>query len=104
MSGFYELPYFDFKNNFLFQKSVYWFNAEPLNKMPYKGFMYYRNYLGYGDDWEIGGLSIRDNITQLHYWEMYEDMTWQECFNNTLLMSKDALYLYSDIGCKFYTY
>jgi len=60
-----------------------------------------RNFLGYGDDWEIGGLSIRDRLMQLHYWEIYEDMTWHECFNNTLLVSKDALYVYSDFGENF---
>jgi hypothetical protein len=92
---FYKIPYF--QDNVLFRKSVYWLRYVPKEFDGYRRFQYYRNYFGYGEDWEIGGLSIRDRIVALELQNSIVTRTWTECFNDTLLVTRDVYYIYSEV-------
>ena len=92
---FYKIPYFEFPKWPFFEKSVYWLRYFPKELLPVQRFRYHRNYFGYGEDWEIGGLSIRDRIVALELQNSIVARTWTECFNDTLLVTKDVYYTYS---------
>lgn len=92
---FYKIPYFEFPKWPFFEKSVYWLRYFPKELLPVQRFRYHRNYFGYGEDWEIGGLSIRDRLVALELQNSIVARTWTECFNDTLLVTKDVYYTYS---------
>lgn len=67
-------------------------------------FMYNRNYLGYGDDWEIGGIATRDRLPRLHYINCMTEnsQTWYKAFYDSLLVTRDTLYVYTPCHKHFY--